>query len=119
MSPVCRLFTKGSQVTSELIKRPRSMMAPLLSDCHMHKIQRPIPNAPLNDYRDAVAGAIAWLGNRYLLAHPVNVTASMDELAHRLGSSACEGNTTMNLPASEGESRISGCHYEGDRKSLS
>ena len=81
------------------------MAAPLSSDCHMHKIQHPIPNAPPNDYRDAVAGAIAWLNDRYLLAHPVNVTASIDMLAHRLGSGACQGNAPMNLPASEGDSR--------------
>jgi hypothetical protein len=27
---------------------------------------------PLRDYSKAVAAAIAWLGNRYLLAQPVN-----------------------------------------------
>jgi hypothetical protein len=31
------------------------------------------PHPPIKDYSSAVAAAIAWLGNRYLLAQPVNV----------------------------------------------
>ena len=31
---------------------------------------------PLTDYSAAVARAIAWLGDRYLLARPVNVAPS-------------------------------------------
>ena len=75
------------------------------SDCHMPKLPKlppPVPNAPLNDYRDAVARAIAWLGNRYLLAHPVNVTAGVDTLARRLGRVAREEYRSMNPLASEG-----------------
>ena len=63
------------------------------SDCRMSKLPklpRPVPNAPLNDYRDAVARAIAWPGNRYLLANPVNVTARVDTLARRFGRVARE-----------------------------
>jgi len=30
------------------------------------------PHPPLKDYSSAVAAAIAWLGDRYLLAQPVN-----------------------------------------------
>jgi hypothetical protein len=30
------------------------------------------PALPVTDYQDAIAGALAWLGDRYLLARPVN-----------------------------------------------
>jgi hypothetical protein len=36
-------------------------------------LYRRVPHPPLKDYSSAVAAAIAWLGNRYLLAQPVNV----------------------------------------------
>jgi hypothetical protein len=36
----------------------------------MRKLHR---HPPLTDYSAAVARAIAWLGDRYLLARPVNV----------------------------------------------
>jgi len=48
------------------------------------------PNAPfplLKDYGVAVARAIAWLGDRYLLANPVNVAARARVLPDSLGSS--------------------------------
>jgi hypothetical protein len=35
-------------------------------------LYRRAPHPPLKDYGSAVAAAIAWLGNRYLLARPVN-----------------------------------------------
>ena len=35
-------------------------------------LYRRTPHPPLKDYSSAVAAAIAWLGNRYLLAQPVN-----------------------------------------------
>jgi hypothetical protein len=35
-------------------------------------LSRRAPHPPLKDYSSAVATAIAWLGNRYLLARPVN-----------------------------------------------
>jgi hypothetical protein len=35
-------------------------------------LYRRAPHPPLKDYSSAVAAAIAWLGNRYLLAQPVN-----------------------------------------------
>ncbi len=35
-------------------------------------LYRRTPHPPLTDYRSAVAAAIASLGNRYLLARPVN-----------------------------------------------
>jgi len=31
------------------------------------------PHPPLKDYGPAIATAIAWLGDRYLLARPVNL----------------------------------------------
>jgi hypothetical protein len=39
----------------------------------MPRLHRPRPHPPLTDYSAAVARAIAWLGDRYLLARPVNV----------------------------------------------
>jgi hypothetical protein len=36
-------------------------------------LYRRAPHPPLKDYSLAVATAIAWLGDRYLLARPVNV----------------------------------------------
>jgi hypothetical protein len=35
-------------------------------------MRRHMPHPPLKDYSTAVAQAIAWLGDRYLLAKPVN-----------------------------------------------
>jgi hypothetical protein len=32
----------------------------------------PSQATPLHDYRPALQGALSWLGNRYLLAEPVN-----------------------------------------------
>jgi len=37
----------------------------------MSKQHRDLPHPPLTDYSAAVARAIAWLGDRYLLARPV------------------------------------------------
>jgi len=45
------------------------------TDSDMRKIPRDMADAPLKDYGPAVRRAIAWLGDRYLLAHPVNVVA--------------------------------------------
>ncbi|HTW75168.1 MAG TPA: hypothetical protein VMD56_09660 [Steroidobacteraceae bacterium] len=30
------------------------------------------PSLPVTDYRAAIAGAVEWLGERYLLAKPIN-----------------------------------------------
>jgi hypothetical protein len=30
------------------------------------------PTLPTHDYRPALQGALSWLGNRYLLAEPLN-----------------------------------------------
>jgi len=38
-------------------------------------MRRPMRSLPLTDYGEAVATAIAWLGERYLLARPINVVA--------------------------------------------
>jgi hypothetical protein len=60
------------------------------SDCHMRKIQRQVPHAPLKDYPDPLARPFAWLGNRHLLARRVDVTARLSTLAYGLGSDACD-----------------------------
>lgn len=39
---------------------------------HAREIRRHVPHPPLKDYSAAVAQAIAWLGDRYLLARPVS-----------------------------------------------
>ena len=52
----------------------------------MQKIGRNAPRAELKDYREAVAKAIAWLGDRYLLAHPVNVSAGVRAIPRWLAS---------------------------------
>jgi len=41
----------------------------------MTKILRQPRHPPIRDYSAAVASAIAWLGDRYLLAQPVNLNA--------------------------------------------
>jgi hypothetical protein len=38
-------------------------------------MHRPLPDIPQRDYSEAVARAIAWLGDRYLLARPIKVGA--------------------------------------------
>jgi hypothetical protein len=40
--------------------------------------KRPLPSLPVANYRSALARAVEWLGDRYLLAKPINS-------AHRLG----------------------------------
>jgi hypothetical protein len=42
----------------------------------MHNVQRPTPRLFQTDYSEAVAKKIAWLGNRYLLARPINAGAA-------------------------------------------
>jgi hypothetical protein len=44
-------------------------------------LYRRAPHPPLKDYSAAVAAAIEWLGNRYLLARPVNVTRHFPPMA--------------------------------------
>ena len=34
--------------------------------------QEPAPPLPVTDYQAAIAGARQWLGDRYLLARPIN-----------------------------------------------
>ena len=42
----------------------------------MKKTKAPNTAIPRHDYRPALQGALAWLGDRYLLAEPVNRRAS-------------------------------------------
>lgn len=42
----------------------------------MRYIHRPAPHPLLSDYSEAVARAIAWLGDRYLLARPINASGA-------------------------------------------
>jgi hypothetical protein len=42
------------------------------------KRKHPLQPLPVANYRSAIARAVAWLGDRYLLAKPINS-------AHRLG----------------------------------
>jgi hypothetical protein len=42
------------------------------------KRNQPLKSLPVANYRSAVARAVAWLGDRYLLAKPINA-------AHRSG----------------------------------
>jgi hypothetical protein len=54
-----------------------------MQELDMRKLHR---HPPLTDYSAAVARAIAWLGDRYLLARPVNVAPSRG-LSHHLDGS--------------------------------
>jgi hypothetical protein len=46
---------------------------------HMtEKLNQPLKSLPVANYRSALARAVEWLGDRYLLAKPVNS-------AHRTG----------------------------------
>ena len=42
------------------------------------KTHHPLQSLPVTNYRSALARAVEWLGDRYLLAKPINS-------AHRLG----------------------------------
>jgi hypothetical protein len=44
----------------------------------IEKRDRPIRSLPVANYKSAIARAVEWLGDRYLLAKPINS-------AHRLG----------------------------------
>jgi hypothetical protein len=35
-----------------------------------------VPSLPVSNYSSAIARAVAWLGDRYLLAKPVNRSAA-------------------------------------------
>jgi hypothetical protein len=35
-----------------------------------------VPSLPVSNYSSAIARAVAWLGDRYLLATPINTTLS-------------------------------------------
>jgi hypothetical protein len=37
-----------------------------------HRLERPQERLPVSNYRSAVARALEWLGDRYLLAKPIN-----------------------------------------------
>ena len=39
---------------------------------HKRDKQNPAPALPVADYEAAIAGAVAWLGDRHLLAQPVH-----------------------------------------------
>jgi hypothetical protein len=43
------------------------------------KQDKPLHSLPVANYRSALARAVEWLGDRYLLAKPINS-------AHRLGA---------------------------------
>jgi hypothetical protein len=36
----------------------------------------PLPSLPVANYSSAIARAVAWLGDRYLLARPMNASQS-------------------------------------------
>jgi hypothetical protein len=38
----------------------------------LNRPQNPAPTPPVHHYRIALQSALSWLGNRYLLAQPVN-----------------------------------------------
>jgi hypothetical protein len=40
------------------------------------KLQHTVPSLPVSNYSPAIARAVEWLGDRYLLAKPVNTTLS-------------------------------------------
>ena len=40
----------------------------------MHKQDHAVPSLPVSNYSSAIARAVEWLGDRYLLAKPVNTT---------------------------------------------
>jgi hypothetical protein len=41
--------------------------------------QQPVPQSlPVANYSSAIATAVKWLGDRYLLARPINVAASRE-----------------------------------------
>jgi len=37
-----------------------------------------LPSLPIANYSPAIARAVEWLGDRYLLAKPINLTASRE-----------------------------------------
>jgi len=49
-----------------------------------------ITRPPPTDYSAAVAKAIAWLGDRYLLARPINVTAGRCAVLRRLAAATSD-----------------------------
>jgi hypothetical protein len=44
-----------------------------------------MPHLPQRDYSKEVAKAIAWLGERYLLARPINAIGARRSTMRRLG----------------------------------
>ena len=40
------------------------------------KLHHTVPSLPVSNYRSAIARAVEWLGDRYLLATPINSTLS-------------------------------------------
>lgn len=56
---------------SRLIRRVSHVPVPV-KDIDGRDLYRPAAHPPLTDYTLEVAAAIAWLGERYLLARPVN-----------------------------------------------
>jgi hypothetical protein len=48
------------------------------------KLKRPLKPLPVANYESAIARAVAWLGERYLLAKPINSAPRSDvEVSHR------------------------------------
>jgi len=41
-----------------------------------------VPSLPVANYGAAIAGAVGWLGDRYLLAKPVNAAPSRESHYH-------------------------------------
>ena len=106
MSPMSLPFTEGSPPTIELMNTQPIIATVPSNDCHMHRTNPNVPYIPLKDHREAVARAIAWLGDRYLLANPVNVTARANVLPHSPESGASNG---MHVGAHVGGQRSSTC----------
>jgi hypothetical protein len=38
------------------------------------KLHQTVPSLPVSNYSSAIAKAVEWLGDRYILAEPVNAT---------------------------------------------
>jgi hypothetical protein len=52
---------------------------------------QPLQSLPVVDYCPAIARAVEWLGDRYLLAKPINATSTQTQRAGVLVSSRmCE-----------------------------
>jgi hypothetical protein len=76
----------------------RTVLLAFSVEVNMRSVHRPMLQLPQTDYSQAVAKAIAWLGDRYLLARPINVTE-----ARRSLSPWFEGTASARMSAPERE----------------